>query len=478
MKQIGFGILMAAVSVVAVHAQDIQRFAQRDLSGSARYVGMGGAMTAVGGDASAVTDNPAGLGVYRRQELAVTGDYMWDYTRPVGEQTSQKAPRGSLPEMSLVWSFKHTNREQGVLYNNLMVSAHRLKTFNRSISVQGAGTGLLETICKKTNGLEASAFDNGDIDQLWNNTELGWLSILGYENYLINPVDGDERKWEPATRFTEATLNIKESGYVEQYTLAWAMNISNQWYVGLGLNIPTMHYQKVTTLTESNNRQNTTLTSELYANGTGVSGSIGLLYRPCQWVRIGAAFQTPTLMDISLQSAGTMTAEMDSITSWDTPESASGYMRWTLPMRSSVGVAVQVKQYALLSLQWDYAHQFGKLEKTGVMDVHSLRAGAEAAVWKGLYFNAGYVYESTFREGLVAELGYNSVRTDTDYRLTPSSQNATFGVGYRGNWFLFNLAYQYGWQRIRQYATEMQTEPFDIATRTHRVVCTVAWRFN
>ena len=43
---------------------------------------------------------------------------------------------------------------------------------------------------------------------------------------------------------------------------------------------------------------------------------------------------------------------------------------------------------------------------------------------------------------------------------------------------MLNAAYQYRWQNIHQYATEMQAEPFDIATRTHRFVFTLAWRFN
>ena len=61
----GWLIVMLAV-VGTVSAQWQARLSEREVSGTARYVGMGGAMTAVGGDPSAVRDNPAGLGVYRR----------------------------------------------------------------------------------------------------------------------------------------------------------------------------------------------------------------------------------------------------------------------------------------------------------------------------------------------------------------------------------------------------------------------------
>ena len=49
-------------------------------------------------------------------------------------------------------------------------------------------------------------------------------------------------------------------------------------------------------------------------------------------------------------------------------------------------------------------------------------------------------------------------------------------IGYRSNMFVAQLAYQYRWQTIHQYASEMQVLPMDVRTRTHRIVATLAWR--
>ena len=74
-------ILFFAYSLLSMaYSQDVQRFAERQIIGTARYVGMGGAMTAVGGDPSAVLDNPAGLGLYRRSELMLSLDETIDKT--------------------------------------------------------------------------------------------------------------------------------------------------------------------------------------------------------------------------------------------------------------------------------------------------------------------------------------------------------------------------------------------------------------
>ena len=68
MKKLLYIVSLAALTL-NLQAQDAQILAQRDLVGTARYVGLAGAMTAVGGDPSAVNVNPAGLGVYRRWDV-------------------------------------------------------------------------------------------------------------------------------------------------------------------------------------------------------------------------------------------------------------------------------------------------------------------------------------------------------------------------------------------------------------------------
>lgn len=52
--------VLSALAICGVgFSQDYTRLSERTIIGTARYVGMSGAMTAIGGDPSAVTDNPA-----------------------------------------------------------------------------------------------------------------------------------------------------------------------------------------------------------------------------------------------------------------------------------------------------------------------------------------------------------------------------------------------------------------------------------
>ena len=46
------------------------QLATEDLNGTARYVGMGGAMDALGADISTMSTNPAGIGLFRHTQVS------------------------------------------------------------------------------------------------------------------------------------------------------------------------------------------------------------------------------------------------------------------------------------------------------------------------------------------------------------------------------------------------------------------------
>ena len=466
-------ILFLAYSLSPIaYSQDVQRFAERSTIGTARYVGMGGAMTAIGGDPSAAMVNPAGLGLYRRSEISVSIDETIDNTQQVGSNDTYQRTRFAAPQISAIWAWGNSQKQRGLVYNNFMFSHNRLATFNRDIVVKGAGMGMVPTICNITND-EGGVSEEFLVNKPWDNVDIGWLSILGYEAYLIDPIENN--KWKPAVDFTDGSLSISETGTSDQYTLSWAGNISNQWYIGIGLNIPTINYTKHTSLREENkqNSSSAELKSMFHVSGVGVSGSFGLIYRPIQALRIGASLQTPTILSLSRQSTGDMYSTIAG-QKYEvlTPESGVMDIDIASPLRTSVSVAGQMGKIGLIAVQYDYAHS-NEME-----DIHTLRIGAEAQMTRGLFLNAGYVYESSFmKEDPKWLLGYNEIRTDMDYRYTAATQYASAGIGYRSDVVVAQLAYQYGWQTIHQYASEEQALPFYVDTHTHRIVATLAWRF-
>lgn len=70
---IALGMLMIAPWGMAQTIYDGAKLTGKDLNGTARFVGMGGAMGALGGDISTMGTNPAGIGLYRSNDILHLG---------------------------------------------------------------------------------------------------------------------------------------------------------------------------------------------------------------------------------------------------------------------------------------------------------------------------------------------------------------------------------------------------------------------
>ena len=434
-------LLLIAWSGVSM-AQDNARLAERTLNGTARYVGMAGAMTAIGGDPSAALDNPAGLGLYRRSELMLTIDYAYDITAQQGQTAEPNTTHlFSAPQASWIISFPTTNiYEIGTQFHNLMLSYRRLHAYNRSFHAQGGSDASLGALVAGT-----------DVN-------------LGM-NYCTDRLNA------------RSSLALTESGSIDEYSFQWATNISNKWYVGVGINMQSNHMTSEGIYEETFAKfspiynkyyYNRNATSLLFS-GLSCTFSAGLIYRPIHWLRMGFSLQTASMGYVTTYTNGTFSAQTDSIGISNAPEGVWDDSDIRLPWRTSTSVACQLSKIGMISLQYDYAHI------KGVDDMHALRAGMEFVPVAGMYINAGYAYESTFNSRIVPVPMVQSFdRQDTYYMRPLGTQYASLALGYRGKYMIAQAAYQYRWQHFALGAHE-SAKPYDMHTDTHRVVLTLAW---
>ena len=415
---------------------------ERSIMGTARYVGMSGAMSAIGADPSATLDNIAGLGLYRRAEVLVSFDYSTDRAWQVGSvNATGRARLFMAPQASLVLSFP-TNKLSGVQYHNVQISYQRLHTFHRALC--------------------ATATNSPSLGALFATT----TANLGIP-YCQDRTNERER------------MDLIESGYVNEYAFDWAMNISDRWYVGAGLRINSFSMSTEGKFTEQFNHfspqgatyYNYSETRVLY-NGVGAALAVGAIYRPAQWFRLGFGLETPSVSTFRIATTGYFEAQTDSVAPGSScpPNQRYEVSGFHMPLHLSTSAAFQITNYALIALQYDYFHQPGEIDR------HSLRAGVEVTPYPGLYLNAGYAYESPFKSHFpMVTIDETLDRQDTYFLRQRRSQYISGAIGYRGRYFLVQAAYQYRMQRINLWAHEMVNEPYDINTNTHRVVITLGW---
>ncbi|MDE6290993.1 MAG: outer membrane protein transport protein [Muribaculaceae bacterium] len=332
MKKIYLYAAAMAVPFIAdaQSAIDGFRFSQPDMKGTARYMGMGGAFGALGGDLSSISTNPAGIGVYRRNEIGITMDVdiQSATSEAQGFKNSQSQTKVLLNNVGGVASWN--------LMNSVMPNLNIGFTYNRAASFNAHYVGSIPTLSNSlTNYIAGTSNKEGvtvaDVTPLFNdkgyltfdpyNPNDGgyaapWLSILGYNSYFITPTGDDDQpnwigQWGVNTSGSGA-FDVMTTGGANEYNIAIGGNIANKVFWGIDFGIVDMDYSMTAIWGE--NLQNAVvdnpygganssslwkMTNSYNASGTGYNIKVGFIYRPIQELRLGVSFASPTWYSIN-----------------------------------------------------------------------------------------------------------------------------------------------------------------------------------
>ena len=323
-------IIMALAALpVAVYAQspvDAYQISQNDLKGTARFMSMGGAFGALGGDLSTLSQNPAGIGVYRSNELGVSVDLdiQSATTNYMGLESNKKNTNFYLNNIGGVAAIRLNNK---FLPNfNIGFTYNKGASFNRAYR---GGIGSLKTSLSNYIAGIANSYELTEADVKSTNSYdpynpgpqdryVPWSAILGYDSYLISP-EGPEGQPNWQGQFGNGTqgsgfYNVRESGSLDEYNIAIGGNIANVLYWGMNFDIVSVDYNISSLWGESMRnayvynpevgrvRQmdaNWGMTNLYNMNGTGFNYQLGLIVKPIQQLRLGIAFHTPTYFNLT-----------------------------------------------------------------------------------------------------------------------------------------------------------------------------------
>lgn len=389
-------MILFSGSAYAQSAIDAMRLTEPDMKGTARYMSMGGAFGALGGDLTTLSMNPAGIGVYRNHEVGVTVDLdalTSKSTSPEGSFSTNKTPF-LLNNIGGVLTLKL--RSSAVPNLNFGFTYNRTASFNRKY---GGGLGNLTTsmtnwmagVANSEGVTVADVSYSGDFNP-YNPNDGGyaapWMTIVGYQSFLIDPTgDPDNPVWEgqytsgsysyPATTGT-AYYNVEEKGGIDSFNIAFGGNFGNFIYWGMDFDISNVNFTRNTLYGE--NLQNARVESNMgmestssnwslrnwyNISGTGFTYKLGVILRPIQELRLGVAFHTPSYYSLTQQFSGKIEAyyngEAQPITNYTNADKDGYYepgyntLRFVSPWKVMVSAAGVIGNKLIVSAdyQWD-----------------------------------------------------------------------------------------------------------------------------
>lgn len=289
-----------AGKVSAQNEEDVLRYSAPQLIGTARYMGLGGAYGAVGADFSSLSSNPAGIGLYKRSDFSITpmlkfGNIESSYQGRTGTDSKNNFALGNV---GFVLNFETSSKLDSRPFRNFQLGFgnNRITDFNNKTYIQGVNSqnSLLDTYliyAGNKNPENLYAFD----------------TRLAFDTYLIDTVPGEPiptyvNAYSYIGGFTSALQrkSIETEGSMNEWVISGGMNVNEQLYFGVTFGFPRIRYYQESTYNEVNQTEpNRDLDQfsyyeELETTGTGVNIKIGTIFRPLDWIRIGAAYHSPT----------------------------------------------------------------------------------------------------------------------------------------------------------------------------------------
>jgi hypothetical protein len=315
MKKLIFTITMGLLCTISFAQSDVDalRLSQTGIGSSARSMGSAGAFGAVGADISSALINPAGFAQYKRGEffISLASLNAKNTASFLDEKEKNNSFSFNVPSFGFINAkrryVKRKPATSGWINFNYGFTLNRTNSFNRVSSYEGVnGTNsLLDYFAEKADGLSTAQIGGSD-DEFLNG--FNDIEAMAWELFLIDSI-GD-KKYGAAIPSNGRNItqrhNVTYKGRTNEYAFNMAANYSNKLYIGGGVHLARSVYKEVSKFTEidnpdniNNNWNSYTLNSELNTTGYGFGARLGMILRLNNSIRLGAAFQTPTIYSMS-----------------------------------------------------------------------------------------------------------------------------------------------------------------------------------
>lgn len=439
-------VLLLAVSVSAQDQTQAIRFSQFFPVGTARYQALGGAFGAVGGDFTAASQNPAGLGLYRGSEFTITPTFSINNSTAsyLGNSSRDNVNNLTIGNLGLVNSYK-TGRDVGLVSATLAFGYNALNNFYTTTTMQGINnnSSLLDNFTWYANN--SSSLDIFYEDLAHTTALMPYDTINNTYWHYLEPYDeiGYEGYGEDQRR------TIERTGFVGEYVASAALNFGHKLYLGGTFGLHAVRFYEDIYHQETDTRDlEPDFSSFQFAEynttrGYGYVFKIGMIFKPVQMLRIGASFHAPVVYKLTDDKFTELDAYWDANSGIDDGYASSGLFskEYTLrtPYRASLSTAVVLGKLGMVSAEYEYVdYSSADMDSPGYDFIdeniaisedfgraHNLRAGAELRLGSS-YFRAGVQYY---------------MNPFTDDRNGSDIMVYSGGIGFRGNPVFVDLAY-------------------------------------
>ncbi|PWH86085.1 OmpP1/FadL family transporter [Brumimicrobium oceani] len=498
MKKINsIGLFLAVVTftsanLFAQNENDVLRYSNTDVFGSARFEAMAGSFGALGADFSAIQINPASMGRFSSSNLSISlnNSSLQNEALYNGTATETQQNKFTISSGGAVFTTDLSAQNKGRKFSQFTIGYTRLKNFSNSRRYEGQNLYSL---------LDVYANDGLGIDPEYIFTDRPFSTGLAYD---VGAVYYDESNFQYYPELTPTgnmyhERSIQTDGGIGEFHIGYSENYMNRFYYGASLGIRRVNYSE--SYVHSENVLDTVGVSlrsfeydyEQVTEGTGFNLKLGVLFLPTEEFRIGLAFESPTIINLNDEWTATMNAThnygYESIQATDVPEGQFGYriktpmklrgsFAYVFGMRGAINVDLEMSRLTNGRIRpssdnsfYGNAYTFD-YENEGVMLLYrtivNTRIGMEYMVYPDFYLRGGVA---------ILPQPYDKEFID----ITSPNMTYSGGIGWDNKYLSIDLSYRLFQVQEEYYAFDPSRieNRTDFKTNMHSVVLSGRLKF-
>ncbi len=382
---------------------DMANLSRTHAFGTARAMGMGGAMTSLGADLSSMAVNPAGLGMYNGNDVSVTPLVTVANASTPGTQTWQKNSRTRFAAANFGVAINVLENSKSALTSMTFgFGMNRIADFNTRTSFSAESRynnqtpghympTIADIFAQQLGEYEVRQNDKGALNMKDFGPHL-WPAILGYDVMMVSNLGTqNDPYWKPEFIGSNASvlhsMEMLNKGSINEFDISLGANFNNFIYVGATLGVQSVSLRREIIYQEeygyfnpdgsnapSHDGEGMPLKQELlYSNlyqgssleGSGINFKLGVIIRPTQGLRIGVAFHSPTYYALDRSYRADMTSELGTVATGEVKGYGNyapglydeGDNSWDFisPSRLMVGASYTLGKTAILSVDYERA---------------------------------------------------------------------------------------------------------------------------
>lgn len=491
-KIISFALgLTFALGAGAQTWQDALLFSENNYMGTARSVGMGNALTAIGGDPGSLVFNPAGSAVAGYSQFVITPGVTFSIAGSqaspamesplMGDRVNSTYARFKMPNVGFILNFD-TGHRSGLKRHSFGVVFHSTNNYTGRFNAAGVNddNSYAASLASSADGFSSQVLGSEDWFYSGDPARMpAWVDMTGYRAGLFNSVKDRDGAYVAVTEIVDGNGNFQLAAPLYQRygqqtyggkhdaVINYAFNFNDKFYIGANLGITTLHYslseywseapQKVADFPAvqysdgtSSRFESLRMNRAYRLSGSGVYFKLGALWRPVTGLRLAAAVQTPTMLNMTERYGYSAEVKMDGRYSG---RASSAEDEWIYALRTpwifNLGAAYTIGNIGLVSVDYElsnfssarfrsrgsggYAEGSFSDVNLDIRDIlgvsHQVRVGAEVKVTPELSLRAGYnLITGAQRNNL--DGNFNPIPLSTQDRLNQLKHSASIGVGY------------------------------------------------